>query len=268
MSKVKCMICGYEGDLLSNHIRTHGINKYEYRELYTDSKLISEEYSNKLSDKTKEQWRDERFRDIVISSVKASNERNRDILIQRMKDINERQLIDKDFKDYCSMRRSLGQSNSWKKDWVRNNRVLGMKKSFKRVGYTNKQWDKLRSLDTYQPYKRGVLNGTSYKSSWERYFIEFLLTNSIKYIYESNYFKYIDINNKVRKYYPDFYLSDYDIYVEIHPKNLLYDSFMKKISVVPNLLLLTEDELFSDNLLDNIKQASIKWMTSIQATSE
>lgn len=260
MSKVVCKICGNSYDRLSNHLRlTHKISKYDYLEMYPNSELVSEELHNRQSNATSNQWKtNPEFVKAVISGVRKANERDKDKLVQRMIDLNERQKIDKEFSEYCSSQRSKGQVNSWKKDWVRDSRISGMKKAFDKPGYTNSQWDKIRDIDNYQPYKKGYINGVYYKSSYEKYFLEFLFSNNIKFEYEPTYFYYIDSKGKKRKYYPDYYLNDYDLYIEIHPKNLLYESFMNKISVVPNLLLLTEDELFSDDLLNIIINANTK----------
>lgn len=170
-----------------------------------------------------------------------------------MKSINKRQKDDPEFREYCSSKRSEGQSNPCKKNWVRESRVKGMKASFLKDGYTNKQWDKIRGIGG-QVYHQGELNGVRYRSSYEKYFSEFLFSNNIEFKYEPRYFNYTDLDCKVRKYYPDYYLVKYDLYIEIHPINLLSERFLNKIKSVPNLLLLTEKELFSDDLLGIITE--------------
>ena len=46
---VKCCICGKELELITNsHLKIHRLSFKEYRALYPNSKLISEEYSSKL----------------------------------------------------------------------------------------------------------------------------------------------------------------------------------------------------------------------------
>ena len=58
-------------------------------------------------------------------------------------------------------------------------------------------------------------------SGAERRFAELLDTNNIKWIKNKDkFFAYRDMSGKSRKYYPDFYLPDYDYWVEI--KGLLY----------------------------------------------
>lgn len=248
MSKAICMICGRELDRVANHLASHNITKKEYLEKFPDAKMMSDEFSERLSNKTKNQWKSQEFREAVTSAVKLSNAKNRDKLVARMKELNKRQKDDPEFREYCSSRRSEGQSNSWKKDWVRESRVKGMKASFLKDGYTNKQWDKIRGIGG-QMYHQGEINGVRYRSSYEKYFLEFLFSNNIEFMYEHKYFEYTDLDGKVRKYYPDYYLVKYDLYIEIHPVNLLSERFINKIKSVPNLLLLTEKELFSDNLL-------------------
>lgn len=248
MSKAICMICGRELDRVASHLTSHNITKKEYLDKFPNAKMMSDEYLKHHSDKAKNQWKSQEFREAVTSAVKLSNARNHDNLVARMKEINKRQKDDPEFKKYCSSRRSEGQSNSWKKDWVRESRVKGMKSSFLKEGYTNQQWDKIRDLGG-QVYHQGEVNGVRYRSSYEKYFLEFLFSNNIKFLYEHQYFEYTDLDGKVRKYYPDYYLVKYDLYIEIHPVNLLSERFLNKIKSVPNLILLTEKELFSENLL-------------------
>ena len=58
-------------------------------------------------------------------------------------------------------------------------------------------------------------------SGAERKFAELLDANNIDWIKNTEkYFTYKDVSGKVRRYYPDFYLPQYDYWVEI--KGLLY----------------------------------------------
>lgn len=53
-------------------------------------------------------------------------------------------------------------------------------------------------------------------SSWEKKIAVFLDDNNIEWIRPSS-LEYTDLNGKSRKYFPDFYLTEYDIYLD--PKN-------------------------------------------------
>lgn len=53
-------------------------------------------------------------------------------------------------------------------------------------------------------------------SSWEIKLAKLLDEHNIKWDRNTVYkFPYIDMNGKNRNYYPDFYLTDYDLFVEV-----------------------------------------------------
>ena len=52
------------------------------------------------------------------------------------------------------------------------------------------------------------------RSSYERDFIQFLITNNVKFLYEKKRFTYI-YEGKERIYVPDFYLVDYNLFIEV-----------------------------------------------------
>ena len=69
----------------------------------------------------------------------------------------------------------------------------------------------------YQEYlstnKPTTLKGEIVKSYGELEIANYLFSNNIKYEYEQEY-KYTTINKEYQQYYPDFYLPEYDIYIE------------------------------------------------------
>lgn len=91
-------------------------------------------------------------------------------------------------------------------------------------------------------------NNDSYimRSSWEVRFAEFLDSNGISYKYESLAIKYED-----SVYYPDFYLPQYNLIVEVKPSSLVEDEIVQKkmkaaIEAGYNFQFITEEELESD----------------------
>jgi len=67
------------------------------------------------------------------------------------------------------------------------------------------------------PYKKDIVNVTA---GWELKFAHFLNENKINWDKSNNYnFAYIDDNNIKRTYYPDFYLPDYNLFIEIKGAN-------------------------------------------------
>jgi hypothetical protein len=104
-------------------------------------------------------------------------------------------------------------------------------------------------------HKCGYVGNTFFRSSYEE---QFLLTcnkfNIIVETAESKEFRvpYIDHNNIKRMYYPDFYLPEYDVIIEIKPiLMLLLENNLLKVTegmrFHNNYLLLTEEELFDNN---------------------
>jgi hypothetical protein len=67
-------------------------------------------------------------------------------------------------------------------------------------------------------YKRYIYKGIYMDSSWEVKLAEWLDENKIKWIRDRKInFKWTDDNGNTRRYYPDFYLIDYNVYCD--PKN-------------------------------------------------
>lgn len=54
MEKIKCEICGKLFGIISpTHLKTHGITMHEYKKLYPNSPIVSNDVSKKLSDNAK-----------------------------------------------------------------------------------------------------------------------------------------------------------------------------------------------------------------------
>lgn len=71
-------------------------------------------------------------------------------------------------------------------------------------------------------------------SSWEKIFVEKCIENKINWIKNNKiWFTYIHNNNEY-KYYPDFYLSDYNLWVEV--KGMIKDKDYSKWKQFPNKL--------------------------------
>ena len=79
---------------------------------------------------------------------------------------------------------------------------------------------------------------SKYKGYWmdsgaERKFAEILDTHNIRWIKNTTeYFQYRDLSGKMRKYYPDFHLPDYDYWVEIKGVYYLNDNDNLKLKSV------------------------------------
>lgn len=122
---------------------------------------------------------------------------------------------------------------------------------FKKLASINAKKNKLGGWHSSQHIK---YNGVRLDSSYELHVAKSLDENNIKWIRQP-YFLWIDKNNNEHRYYPDFYLSEYNVYLD--PKNdwlitninsRLGISDVEKIHIVEKqnnikILILTKDEL-------------------------
>ena len=84
-------------------------------------------------------------------------------------------------------------------------------------------------------------NETKLNGGWEKLFYEYLTLNKIKWTnIISEVFTY-EWENKTRRYFPDFYLPNYNIYVEI--KGYQRDRDLLKWNSLNNLIILKKDEI-------------------------
>ena len=99
-----------------------------------------------------------------------------------------------------------------------------------------------RLVRSIREYKKIDGNIVMLDSSWEEILAIRLDELNIKWIRPTNPIKWIDKNGVTRNYFPDFYLMDFDIYLD--PKNpYAYASQKDKIEIItklmPNLRILT-----------------------------
>lgn len=83
-------------------------------------------------------------------------------------------------------------------------------------------------------------NGEKFHGSWEIEFAKWLDYNKIKWVRKVNPFNYY-WNSSWHMYFPDFYLPELDLYVEV--KGYETDRDREKWKVVPNLLLIKNKEI-------------------------
>ena len=88
--------------------------------------------------------------------------------------------------------------------------------------------------------KKCVYNDQIFDSNWEVIVAKFLDKNNIKWIRPLNGFEYI-WNNSIHIYYPDFYLTDYNLYIEV--KGYIRDRDLFKWKTIPNLIVLKKEEI-------------------------
>lgn len=105
------------------------------------------------------------------------------------------------------------------------------------------------SCGTPNGYVTGYYNGIYYRSSYELKFLKYCMKNKIKVISAENKkfrVKY-KAAEKVKMYYPDFYLPDYHMVIEIKPLSMYdYKLNMEKFheaAMVYDFSVITEEEL-------------------------
>lgn len=77
-------------------------------------------------------------------------------------------------------------------------------------------------------------------SSWELLVAKYLDNLNIKWIKPNNFFLY-NWNNNIHKYFPDFYLYDYDIYIEV--KGYERERDIAKYNSINNLIIIKKKEI-------------------------
>jgi len=82
-------------------------------------------------------------------------------------------------------------------------------------------------------------NGVTFKGSWEVIVAKWFDKNNIKWKYESKSFDYEW--NGTRKYFPDFYLPDFNVYVEV--KGYETERDLAKWKNIPNLVVFKLNEI-------------------------
>lgn len=91
---------------------------------------------------------------------------------------------------------------------------------------------------------RCMYNGFALDSGAELAFAKLLDTHHISWIKNQiKFFNFTDLNGKIRKYYPDFYLPDYDWWVEIKGKRYSRPDDHLRLKSVSNIELMFSDSI-------------------------
>jgi len=92
-------------------------------------------------------------------------------------------------------------------------------------------------------------------SGAEFIFAKILDENNISWVKNSKTFFEYRYQNKIKKYYPDFYLPDYNLWIEIKGKRYIEPWLPNKLQAVKNILLFYSNELKNKNsIIQTIKQ--------------
>ena len=94
-------------------------------------------------------------------------------------------------------------------------------------------------------------NGVKLKGKWELIVAKWLDDNQIKWEHETNSFEYEW--NGIRNYYPDFYLPDFDFFIEV--KGYVTDRDLSKWKNITNL------KVFKLNEINKIKNNTLDFLS-------
>lgn len=238
---VVCPLCGRHFKLISTtHLRTHGYNSpEEFKKDYPDTQLVSKSYS-----KTRSQ---------ILGKVNQSD-------VMRKKASDHAKELNKD---------SQRQSEKGSKGWTDERRQS-------KRDQLAKVTDMVNNSPEYADYRQRRQRGLSYgkhhdyktqdgrllklKSFTECTTAKFLEINNFKFEYET-----IEINydnpwdSKTHKYFPDFYLPEYNLLIEVKPEDKVNNPLVliKKESAESegyNFMFVTPHDLKRyKSLIDKIK---------------
>lgn len=108
---IKCAICGKEYNILSNHIKSHGISKEDYLRMYPDSRITSDEYKEMMSERNKS----DKMRSITIQRNKS--DKMRKLISDRNRDKNFIEKCKSGYTEEVRAKRSEVASSRNKRMW-------------------------------------------------------------------------------------------------------------------------------------------------------
>ena len=129
-------------------------------------------------------------------------------------------------------------SNAWKGRKHKEESKLKISESMKRV--VREHPDSYSSCNVNGRVKIYEYNGVKLNGTWELDVAKYLDENNIKWERPSIGFEY-EWNGGTHTYYPDFYLPEFDKYIEV--KGLKRDRDNYKWKVVKNLIIITAKEI-------------------------
>ena len=267
---IECPICGFKcKKITGGHLKAkHGITIKEFRERFGDLPTECESHIKVKSDAEKEYMSDEAFRKHRSEYAKSSwndeeirNKRTEGIIRHHADDtfreecrIHSKKIWeDKEIREKTIAR--MLESN--KREDVKENRSNAMLNNWKDDNFRKKVFDGSKRSTEHISWEGNLIH---LKSSYEIKCCEYMDSLRLHYTYEPKRFHYY-YNKKHHSYYPDFYIKDYDIYLEVKPEKLVGEELnqVKVNSVIregSNIIFITEKELESKESLLNIIQTS------------
>lgn len=232
---VICQICRKEMNQINNcHLKKHNITTLEYRKMFPNSKIVSDEYSKRRSEIAIRMQKDNphlaelakvhtkiynvsdlgRKKSSEIISKFNSNNPGLLSLNGKIKGRLNRIKYNKSF---------VGRSHIIKYNRSEEHRILARDLAYRRL-------DDPKDSFGGKFYRRLLYKGYSMRSSWEVEFAKKLDYYDLNWSYESTYFWYT-YRNKVHRYTPDFYIEGIG-FIEIKPLVMSDDILSFKLESV------------------------------------
>lgn len=200
-----CPECGGKYQLLTSHLkRTH---------LWTDEQVNSldrvatDTYLAKLSELRKKDW------------TKDNSERKRKLSEAAKKRFRETDVS----RELYEARLRKGVYEDWSR--VAKKGHAALKSKFKtEEEYSQFMKENGEKSSRYYTRRDYIYRDVRYKSQWEIELARFLDSVGVSYEYESMSFPYVSLEGRKRRYYPDFYIRDKRLFLEVKPLEFIDES--------------------------------------------
>ena len=205
---------------------------YSHQEIKNDP-VKKEAKRKKNSQIMKKMWSDPDQRSKWVrqfSDFQKENGKINEIIAEKRKDSD----YDQKFRERMGKN---GFVSLWKKEDFRELRKeCASKQSVQQIADPNNKWGTRTG-------KMVEYNGTIFRSSWELTVAQLLDEKGIDWTYESQTFQY----KGNRRYTPDFYLKEFNLFLEVKPETFVDEEVIDKLDSVEtegfNTLLITENNL-------------------------
>ena len=238
---------------MTKHVSmAHNIIPTDFYTEYPEIPHISQSCFDKLSNLAKDNWKNNPEYAEKCSSYFRSQEH----AIQHSNYMKKVWQIPEIRDMYTEINREIGKRENVRK--ARSNNLKLLHKTWYKTPEGQEQYRINGLKGATMQIERGYVskqiyyNGNFYKSNYEKDFAIKLDELHIVFEYEKTYFEYV-YENKIHRYYPDFYLPEFNLYIEIkpsclteHPKNIA--KFNSVLANKHNLKVITEKELYQSNI--------------------
>ena len=283
---VVCPICNKEFKIVTNsHLAKHGITVDEFRHRFPNNSLESDYTRYKKSCSGKDSWNNSVNRGNILEGLRSDSSR-RKMSQKSFENWNNKELRDRrvstmrrvDNTEEAKRKFSESAKRVWGVKEFRTKIISGIREATSKEEYRNKQRDNSLRMWRNPEHPEKVLSGyrngfvkkrflytfsdgrcINLRSSYEVTLCSYLEILMINFEYEKYRFDYF--LDGFHSYYPDFYLNDLNIFLEVKPRSLtdIEVNILKRQSVLDkgySIYYVTEDELESINTFQSFLSSS------------